>query len=201
MEIVKKVFSKLKNISKTKLLAAVFVLIILFCWKRYHAPGQLFSFSTNWSCVERADETVHDDEMTGVFKNGDNVHVLKNYYDCNPIQRGDIVLLKSAPSSIRVVRALPGDQVEGLGYPQDKSFVIRVNGEFLSVTKEKTPQRFGYSLFYNSNSDEVFPMFRQSPFKLDKDQYMVFSARDPGSNDSSKFGPLSLQQIAGRVVP
>ena len=134
--------------------------------------------------------------MKGVYNNGAEIKVDSRFYTCHEVKRHDVVVIKKdlrAGQMIKMVHVLPGDRfelVEKKGY-----YGLLVNGMIL-----KTPLGIDYKFF--GKSYKMIRLYEKSFEKLmPVNTYFVFGTNHLGSKDSSSFGPITSNMIAGKVVP
>jgi len=85
-------------------------------------------------CIDkRLKRKMADDFMSGILEKGQNYEVLRNYYKCNPIRKGDLVWYRIAPPIepvVKIVKAVPGDIFKLTRSENDvEKWFIDVNGD------------------------------------------------------------------------
>lgn len=137
---------------------------------------------------------ISGNSMNDFFKSGDIVFAQMGYYQCNEVQRSDIVLIKRTDTSeilIKNVLMLPGDQFYLRGFA--KGFHLLVNDSVLLTTK-------GKPYFFPLESEKVFRYYESNFFnKVPESTYFVFGTKFDGSTDSSSFGPVYKYELIGRI--
>ncbi len=126
---------------------------------------------------------------------GDVITGLLGYYDCNPVGRGDLVLLKFSwykVPVIKIVKGIPGDSLSLL--PAGDGFSIVVNGE-IAVNSEGRPyhlkdDRAGMISNYVKSYNGIIP----------KDAYLVLGNVPEGTLDSTQVGLLDISYFIGKVL-
>ncbi len=176
--------------------------IYFFLNQRSTSSSSQIVSDINFTCIEEIKQFSRDIQMDGLIPNGGMYDLLKNYYACNPMKRGEIVAvqLEGVEHPIpRIVRAVPGDRVEVMPFPQENAFTLRIQGEILFDSTGKRPQRFAVGKWKAPYKDEtVHSVFKESGFVLGPDEFLVFSYVSPASSDSSEWGPIKSSQIVGR---
>jgi signal peptidase I len=150
----------------------------------------------NLTCVSaRTDEIVRGQSLSGVIEEGQTVKLLKNFYNCNPVQRGDIVAYNYSGRPepiIKIIKGLPGDKFnlqknEGGGYN------ILINGQVSSTSLNQPYQlsegRQKMLELYIHDYNGVIP----------PDTYLIFGNIATGSLDSTRFGLVGKEGIIGKI--
>ncbi len=147
-------------------------------------PGETFEF------------TVNDDAMAGVLDKGATVRVVKNFYKCNPVERGDLVLYRFSELRdpvVRVAQAVPGDSFKLVRSKDKVAWNIQINEELLEI--DGKPFKFG------SDATPVLSLYeKSSQGKLDEKTVILFGINPPYENDSTSLGALSASDIVGKVL-
>ncbi|MDD4358250.1 MAG: signal peptidase I [Candidatus Pacebacteria bacterium] len=179
------------NISKRKLIL-MFLAIIAIAFFIHFAFLKQDSGNViiDKSCFEKKTRTVDGTSMSPFIKNGETVTTYENYYDCNEIKKGDIIIFNFKTREgdyIKKVMAMEGDTLEF------EDGFIKINGEFaVNSLGEKhrinQPQQKMLSIPLEDNV-------------ISKNSYLVLGDNtDPSTFDSRKFSFISNQQIVGRVI-
>lgn len=147
-------------------------------------PGETFEF------------TVNDANMAGIVEQGATVRVVKNFYRCNPIEKGDVVLYRFSELRdpvVRIARAVPGDMFKLMRTKDKTAWNIEINEEVLEL--DGKPFRFG------SDATPVLSLYEKSSMgKLDEKTIILFGVNPPYENDSTTLGALSISDVVGKVL-
>jgi hypothetical protein len=181
-------FSNGVKILRREWLAVIFTIIVLvaiiFVVRQKHA--------INFSCVQKSAPREID---------GQRVQLLDNYYACNPVRRGETIAIRAQKPILRVVSAISGDRIQVMPFLEDKSFGLKVNGRSIPSADGMTLQHFGVGHFNDPIDQSIYADFTQKSEILVKEkQIWVFSSTRPAQSDSSNFGPITIEQIDGRVI-
>lgn len=129
---------------------------------------------------------VRGDSMSPYLKAEDPLTIYPDFYQCHPIQRGDMVILqitKEQNPIVKFVKAIPGDRFT---YKEDH---IYINGKLLRNSQNKPYKIQSKMLQLYSTSYPVLP----------SDSYLVLGDQEGGSLDASKFGLIDKKQILGKA--
>lgn len=149
-------------------------------------------------CVEqRVSLTMDDEFMTGLVDKGSRYLVLKNYYACNSVKRGDIVSFRiSAPLQpvVKVIRAVGGDKFEVIPDKENlRRYFLKVNGEFV-------PDRTGRFILESPGKPALETYQEARSGKLRDDEVLILSNVSPGKSDSASLGLVKSRMIEGKVI-
>lgn len=142
------------------------------------------------------ERTVRGESMAGIAEEGDAVKLLTGYYNCNPIQRGDIVAYSyGRDNKILMKRAegIPGDRfiVADSG---NESGRLLINGEPLKTAD-------GKEFILDSQQKHILAMYADSyQSTVPEGAYLIFGNVAEGSVDSTKFGLVGKQDIVGKII-
>ena len=177
------------------LIIAVLVLINLF--------NLYFWFENNKSegkkeveCVSKVEERiVSGSSLSGVLESGTKIKILYNYYDCNEMQRGDIVVFQPDPEMnpvVKIIKGLPGDKIEMQG--DGNNWNILINGEIL-----KTSTGAAYQV--NDNAFKMLSLYiRDYNGVIPPKAHLLLGNAISGSSDSTKYGLIDISDIIGKVA-
>jgi len=185
-----------------KFFLAIFIILVIasvigsigyFLYKKYPKSFDFKGYDA--SCVIKEKDTVQGESLSGIVENGEEITLLKGYYECNPINKGDVIAYnysKNPNPIIKIVKALPGDNVK-LQRNEKGYFNIIINneiafnssGEPYELTEAKTKMLSLYLKDYNG----IIP----------KDTLIILGNQTGGSIDSTKFGLASYKKIIGKV--
>jgi signal peptidase I len=144
-------------------------------------------------CAVRAvTATIQGNSMEGTLSDGQQVSVLQNYYACNDVARGDVVVYNfpSGPIVKRVV-GLPGDS---FGVKQNGTgWNILVNGKALVNAS-------GTAYLLSDQTSKMLALYATSDKGIiPADGYMILGNVVGGSEDSTAFGLVSKADFTGKV--
>ncbi|MCB0347579.1 MAG: signal peptidase I [Bdellovibrionales bacterium] len=129
---------------------------------------------------------VNGTSMSPLFKDKQELKVIKNYYSCHDIQRGDIIVFEQSGRKnllIKSVIAIPGDKFEY------KNLQIYINGKI-----QKNSSGVVYSI-----KSKMLSLYSKSYPVLPKDSYLVLGDNPQGTLDASAYGLIGREQIQGKV--
>lgn len=148
------------------------------------------------SCVtEQKMSVMADGDLAGIIDKGSPIKVYMGYYNCNPVQKGDLVFFRISPPIdpvVKVVYGLPGDQFEVFETDIQEQWHIKINGNLITsgtapyfIQSKHTPPLKTYEISRGG--------------KLGDDEYIILSNIPPGMSDSSNLGLVKKQAFEGRV--
>ena len=167
-------------------------LLLWSFWISVFGFGQLWSQSCDYAMTTMI---VRGTSMNGLFASGDTIRVAEGFFNCNAIDRNDIVLVKwtgnEAPLLKRVV-GLPGDQVRL--EPNHGRSNLLIGGEILR-TADGTPYRF------DQNASRMLRVYIDSyRGVIPKAAFIVLGNLPEGSKDSSHFGWVGRNMLIAKVI-
>ena len=140
-------------------------------------------------------EIVNGDSMEPLLMNGQSVRVLYGYYNCNEINREDIIIINYSGSSdplVKSVKAVENDRFHLLNV--ESGWNIMVNGEIL-----KNSQGIPYSI--SKGGKDMISIYLQSYNNtIPLGAYLVLGEKSSGSVDSTKFGLIGKEDILGKII-
>jgi len=140
-------------------------------------------------------EIVNGDSMEPLLMNRQTVRVIYGYYDCNEIERNDIIIINYSGSSdplVKSVKAVENDSFDIL--KTERGWNIIVNKEIL-----KNSQGIPYSIS-KSGKDMINIYLQSYNNTIPLGAYLVLGEKLSGSVDSTKFGLIGKENILGKVV-
>lgn len=145
--------------------------------------------------VIREKRIVRGDSLEPLVKDSQKITVLKGYYQCNPIQRGDVVTFQFAGNKeplIKIVQGIPGDALSLQSSPQGWNILLR--GEILENSEEKPyllieQGRRMLSLYINDYEGTI-----------PEHAYLLLGNLTQGSIDSTFFGLVDGHDILGKAI-
>lgn len=199
MKIIKKHRAQKAKYPITPILMGLFVagiLMYLIMRVTIFLPRGL-SASPSLSCGTKSEtRTVAGDSLSGFLSAGSDVKVFFNYYDCQPIARGDLVMYSyvgRADPIIKIAHGIPGDTF-GFKKAQD-GWRLLINGLALknSLGEFYTLDDRAYRLLslYEHDDHGIIPA----------NTYLILGNLANGSIDSTRFGLVDKSDILGKAVP
>ena len=149
-------------------------------------------------CVSGTLSKIMEDEyMEGMLDKGDSYQVLKDYYNCNGVKRGELVWFRISapiPPVVRIVAGLPGDRFEVVkDTKNEKRWLIKVNGEWIKTKNG--------DFFIETDHTPPLKTYEISRKGVLRDgEYILFSNKAPSLSDSSNLGLIRKRSIEGKVV-
>ena len=141
------------------------------------------------SCFGTKTRIVDGTSMSPLLKNGETVTTYENYYDCNEIKRGDIIIFNFKTREgdyIKKVQGMPNDILElEEGY-------VKINGEYVLNSE-------GNKYKLNSLQQKILsiPLVDN---QIPRNGYLVLGDDTESSTfDSRQFGYINKDQIIGKV--
>ncbi len=167
---------------------------LLFFWY-FSKSGNPVRKNKNDCAVTAETKYVRGFSMGPIFKPEQEITALYGYYNCNKIEREDIVLLNYPGNNsplIKMVKMIPDDKFHIEKNGEDKWNII-VNGEIL-----KNSEGFPYQI------DEKKALLLESYAKqyggvVPANFYYVLGNILEGTVDSTRFGFVSRFQILAKV--
>ncbi len=158
-------------------------------------PQELYAFDTEKCPGQTVQMSMTDVYLRGILERGEKFSALINWYRCNSIERGDLVLYRFAHDRDPVVRKIygvPGDKIVVDFHKGLKAWTLKINDEEVQATDG--PYFFG---------GEVPPPLanyaKDHDGTLQPGDVILLSSFPPGSEDSSIFGAIALVDIIAKV--
>jgi len=132
--------------------------------------------------------------MVGIVDEGKKVKILYGYYGCNPAQKGDVVAYNYSGNPnliIKTVWGVPGD-VFKLRMDNGK-WEIMLNNNILANSNNQP------YLLDNGEAKMLKLYEKDYQGKIPLDTYLILGNITRGSLDSTRFGLVSKDDIAGKV--
>lgn len=162
--------------------------------------GAIFYFnnknSFDLSCVsEETEQIVRGQSLSGLIEEGQAVKLLKGFYNCNPLRRGDVVAYNYSGQPepiIKIAQGLPGDTFS-LAKNKRGNYNIIINNQ---AAKNATGQTYELPAgrqrmleLYANDYQGVIPA----------DAYLILGNQTEGSLDSTRFGLAGKEEIIGKI--
>ena len=176
---------------KSKLIIAATGIILVggigfYLWQSYG-----WEIGINTSCVNLEKHNIVGESMEPLLSDGQKVKGLVGYYDCNPIERGQIVILEfktREETFVKRIVGLPGDELE---FTEDNQ--AKLNGEILKNSS-------GESHLFSESSQRIITIPLKDG-KIPEGRYFVLSEeKGPSVFDSRQYGFVQKEHLKGRVI-
>ncbi len=151
----------------------------------------------NTACVSQEDlKTVRGDSLQGIISEGEEARILKGYYGCNPVERGDIVVYNFSAHPdpiIKIIKGIPGDKFS-LKENSRGGYNILINGEILKTS-------FGRPYELSQGRQDMLALYEKDYSGImPKDTFLILGNQPQGTLDSTRFGLISRKGIIGKVL-
>jgi len=184
-----------KFLTKQKSILLIIVIIVLigfafgiiYLWKisqRHSGRG-----SIDFSCVNIEKHRIKGVSLSPLLEHGQEVEALMGYYDCNPLKRGEIIILKFKTRKeifVKKLVAFPGDKLEF----QENNALL--NGKILKNSENKP-------YVFSKRSKKILSIPLNDGF-IPEGRFLVLSeTTSPSAFDSRRFGFVEKNHIIGKV--
>ena len=192
--------NKFFNLTVVFLIIAIIGIVSFVTYQNYFIIGQVLGEKVvegNLNCIEEEQSRiVKGNSLHGIIENGEMVKILKNYYNCNEIQRDDVInyqYTSNKNSIIKIVKAIPGDDFK-LQKNEQGNYNILVNNQILTISTGEP-----YEL--TENKKQMLALYeRDYKGKIPQDVYLILGNVVSGTLDSTRFGLISKNGIIGKVI-
>ena len=188
------------------LLIVLIVLFFVFCkdlgifskeiGSDFNSVESVLGVNKKNECVKRIEQfTVLGNSMSPFIKNGQVVMALFGYYECNPVERNDVILFSYAGEDnplIKFVKGIPGDlfflkrDIDFSNLYINNSVVVNTEGVAYRLDNQ------GYTMLslYEHDYRGVIP----------QNAYLILGNSPTGSLDSERFGLVGKTDILAKVI-
>lgn len=142
--------------------------------------------------------TVNEPHLKGILECGTTVSLIKNFHECSPLKKGDLVYFRYHSDQnpvVRIVKGIPGDRFEVIKDPNSKGWKIKVNGDFLKVGKNE-------DLVYGA-PDFIPPLGLAANSRqniVGENEVILLTNSHSGKFDSTLMGLISINDIVGKII-
>ena len=153
-------------------------------------------------CVRRRERReVRGDSMIGLLKPGQTVEIFHGYYDCAPVERGDIVVFVYSGNLgddlywIKTAQGLPGDRI-GLG-PEVQAERLLLVDDRPVLNPKGEPYRV------NSVGASYIRLAMDLQMRkgvIPRGRYLMLGAAAVGGWDSRRVGLIAHETLIGKAV-
>lgn len=182
-----------------KLLVLFGLGLTLFSTYNYFFKKRLTIQEVKTTCITSTEsKTMTDAYLKGLLERGESYQAEVGYYDCNPVNRDDIVLQKISSAIepvVRIVRGVPGDSFELKQDEKDK------NHWFVKINDKHISDFFNKNYFVKASREPVLKTQELAKNGvLGKDDYIVLSNFPPGMADSGSLGVISKKYLKAKII-
>lgn len=171
----------------------LFILVVVFNFNNYILGNA--KPKTKKCSIKTEKRIVRGDSLDSLIEEGQTVKVLLGYYNCNEIQRNDIVLYRYSGNEtplIKIVSGISGDSFK-LVEKEAGNWNILINGKVLKTFN-------GESYLISNERYKMLALYeRDYKGKIPKGSYLLLGNLPYGSLDSTIFGFVSEKDILGKV--
>lgn len=157
------------------------------------ASGKVQStLPSNLSCIDYSDvRTLSGNSLSPALLSGDQLLFFGGYYKCNPIKYGDLVLYRWGDNKnvAKFVRGLSGDQL-AVEQVSANQWRLELNGQPLHNS-------LGDDYILSEKKSALIRLYAR---KLKANEVLLLGDKSDGSHDSSVFGLVKTDQLAGKLV-
>ena len=156
--------------------------------------------SGDTSCVDKIERRKIDgDSLSGLAEDGSIVAVLYGFYECNPVQRGDMLVYVSRGSAdplIKLAKGIPGDT-----FGVFREDVIGTRSWRLYVNDSVLANSIGQVYRLNAEGSSMISIYARNYGNIIPDNtYLILGNVAIGSLDSTAFGLIDRSDIVGKAV-
>jgi signal peptidase I len=162
-------------------------------------PGQVAQGPKDECAVEKSQARMPDGYMRGRIEQDQAIEVQKNYYACNPLERGQFVMFHIStelPPVIKEVVGIEGDTFALERDKEDDGWRISINGKPLIASTGKP-----YYLGNSKREPVLLAHQKETNGKIGEGKVLILSHVPRGNSDSGTFGLVEKKNIVARVVP
>jgi len=141
-------------------------------------------------CFEKKDYRIVGHSMEPLLADGTYVKGLAGYYECNEVQKGEIVILefKSRKESfVKKIIGIAGDKIEFAGEQ------LKLNGEILKNSG-------GETYAFSEASRRIITASLNNGIILEGRYFILGEEKGPSAYDSRQFGLVEKEHLKGRVI-
>lgn len=183
------------------LVASIIIIpaLVIYCSDRTIHFSNYFFTSTDVKqtlCTTTEKErVVRGDSLSGLLENKQSVKTLENYYNCNDVNRDDVVLydyIGNEKPLIKIVKAIPGDKLSLVEV--DGGWNIKVNDVVLENSD-------GVQYLINAQKYKMLALYeKQNQGIIPQNSYLLLGNLPSATLDSSRFGLVDKADIIAKVV-
>jgi len=177
------------NISKRKLILMSLAIIVIAFFMYFAFFKEHKEEMVNNDCFVTKQRTIDGTSMSPLLQNGETVTTYENFYNCNEIQKGDIIIFNFKTREGDYIKKIVGMPNEILEFEEG---YIKINGEFVLNSEGSK-----YKLNFSQEKILTIPL---EDNKIPRNGYLVLGDNvSNGTFDSRQFGYINKDQIIGKV--
>lgn len=156
---------------------------------------EIYNFNPNLCPGDLISLSMADRQLTGILEEGSKVSVRLNWYACNPVYRGDLVLYRYSEFENPVIRRVVGKPSDSfnLVYQENKG------GWQLFINNQPVKGIGGDYILEGQNPPALALAEKDKRGVLGPEDAIIFSSIPPGDKDSGTIGIVSIQDLIGKV--
>jgi len=139
---------------------------------------------------------MQDVYLRGILEKDEEYQLIQDWYWCNEVKRGEVILFKYSdqqPPVVRKVYGVPGDKFEVIFDEDMNAWKVKIAGK-IHMHGDK-PFTFG------GEEKPVLKLLEESRNGvLGPREIIIFASFPPGETDSSILGVVNLNDVVGKVV-
>lgn len=195
--------TRIKKIILALLAIIVVAGVAVIIYKKAPNMGQISSEEKivpnptgDMSCVKEKDPVeVKGSSLSGILESGESAWAFKGYFGCNEIRINDLVLYNwtgEVLPLVKIAKGVPGDSISLK--PAGASWNILINGKAIKNSK-------GDLYAVNDQAARMLNLYIKD-YKgiIPKDAYLLLGNVAVGTEDSTRFGLASKDDIVGLVL-
>ncbi|HOI60250.1 MAG TPA: signal peptidase I [Candidatus Pacearchaeota archaeon] len=178
------------NVSRRKLILMFLAIIVIVSFLYFiFIKKDTRKEIVNNDCFVAKQRTIDGTSMSPLLQNGETVTTYENFYDCNEIQKSDIIIFNFKTREGDYIKKIVGMPNEKLEFEEG---YIKINGEFVLNSE-------GSKYKLNSSQQKILsiPLVDN---QIPRNGYLVLGDNvSNGTFDSRQFGYINKSQIIGKV--
>jgi signal peptidase I len=182
--------------SKIILITLYFLIIILLSITIISNIYNSNNIIKNSQCitVEKLVE-VRGSSLSGIIEPSENIKILINYYECNQVERNDIVAYNFTGNEVPIIKIVKGIEGDKFQLKKiDNCYNILINNKIVKNSKNIpyciNEQGYRMLSLYEKDYNNIIP----------KNTYLLLGNLATGSTDSTRFGLVDKSDFIGKVI-
>lgn len=146
--------------------------------------------------IQKGQKEVRGSSMSPLIESGQIIEVLFSYYDCNDVQRDDLVLYSYAGNDVPLLKQAKGIPTDHFELKKrDDSWNVYINGEVL-----KNSENIPYS--FSGKRYDMLSLYEKNFEKniIPEATYLLLGDSHSSVMDSSRFGFVHKNDIIAKAL-